>query len=164
MDMIVKWRTGAVGNIPAQDAYEALEVIRQETGGDLTAKVVVDAARPKGHMLHPQVFDRPVKDAAEQYYLERARSTIRSLVTVRTVATQEDPVEVRVFSQVESGRAVDSTRTAYVYSSTEEALQDPVRREYVLAEAIRQVAVWRKKYAALSELAQVFHAIDEIAI
>lgn len=161
----ITWRTGASAKIPADVCFEELERIRKENGGDLTAELIVEAARPRAAVLHPQVFDLPQKAAAEEYYKQRARKTMGDLVTVYVDDTSAVPdrLEVRVFSTVEQ-RAGKGGRMAEVYSSTEESLQDPARREYILAEAIQQVAAWRKKYAALSELAVIFHAIDEIAV
>lgn len=162
----IRWRSGSSGRISAEACYEELDRIRHENEGDLTAEIVVEEARPSDSVLHPQIFDLGQKRAAEEYYRERARHTMRALVVVyqnETATQAPETIQVRAFSTVEQ-KLGESGRVTQIYSSTEEALQDPTRREYILAEAIRQVAVWRKKYAALSELATIFRAIDEIAI
>ena len=161
----LKWRAGTSAKVDAETAYNELERIRSGNNGDLTVDIVVEAARPKGAPLHPQIFDRSQAMAAAEYYKQRARETMNGIVEVYSMDDSEDSevVEVRVFSTVEDVPSKSRGRTTKVYSSTEEALMDPMRREYVLAEALRQLAVFRKKYAALSELACVFHAIDEIA-
>ena len=161
----IRWKSGANAKIDAEVCYRELERIRAENGGDLTAELVVSKARPRGSVLRPQVFDKSQRHAAEEYYRARARETMRCLVVVyeQTDPVSSEAIEVRTYSTVDSQKT-DSGRVAQVYSSTEEALQDATRREYVLAEAIRQVAAWRKKYAALSELAKVFRAIDEIVV
>jgi len=161
----IEWRSGVSAKIPAEDCYNELERIRSDNGGDLTAEIVVDAARPQGAVLHPQIFDKGMKAAAEEYYKDRARQTLGGLLVIYTedVAGETDRLEVRLYSGVEH-RLTDSGRVAQIYSSTEEALQHSARREFVLAEALGAVVAWRKKYAALSELATIFQAIDGIAV
>ncbi|KPK41331.1 MAG: hypothetical protein AMJ65_09665 [Phycisphaerae bacterium SG8_4] len=163
----IAWRSGSSAKIPAKDAFDELERIRAENDGDLSASIVVEAARPRDAVLHPQVFDRGVKAAAKEYYLYRARLTMRDLVVIylEDVPGSDEPkeLEVRQYSTVAQKQGATG-RIAQIYSSTEEALEDPARREYVLAEAIAAVAKWRKKYAALSELAIIFRAIDKISV
>jgi hypothetical protein len=167
MEFEYAWKKGSVGHVPADVAFAQLDRLRRKNHGDLTAELIVEDARPHDAVLHPQIFDRPQKAAAEEYYKQRARQTMQGLVVLRETedSTPENlkVLEVRAFVTVEE-KVGDSGRMTQIYSLTEEALQNPIRREFILAEAIRQVAVWRKRYAALSELAKVFRAIDELAV
>lgn len=76
-----QFRDGAriSGVSPAVVAKE-LAVIKKR--GDLTAEGVREAARPETAPLHPAVFDKNVEDAAEEYYLNRARQVIRCVIEV----------------------------------------------------------------------------------
>lgn len=156
-----EWVKGYGAKISADVAHKELERIRDENDGELTADLVVNAAKDKGSPLNPQVFDKGVKAAATEYYKSNARKMIRSIVIVRPEMPEVKP---RAYSVVrEEPSAVVASRKASIYSSTEDALQDPEYRQYVLASALRDAASWRKKYAALSELAKIFTAIDEVA-
>jgi hypothetical protein len=159
MTTTIFWKPGSVHKIPAEDCYLELERVRAECDGDLSAADVVEAARPEGSVLHPQVFDKAPGEAAEQYYLARARSTMRSIVVEYTAPERKDPITVRALSTV--ARVKVGSRSVQVYSSTEEALHDPERRKYLLSEAKRQLKVWRQQNAELTELAKIFKVIDE---
>ena len=161
----IKWRQGATARIDAGECYQALEGIREKNNGDLTTELVVEAARPRGSVLHQQVFDRVQKLAAEAYYKTRARETLRALVVVYVDEQDQakKSIPVNVYSTV-GELDTETGRIAKVYSSTEEGMQEPARREYILAEALRELALFRKKYAALSELEVVFASIDQVAV
>ncbi len=157
----IEWADGFPAKVPASVAYDALEVIRLENGGELTAVNVVRHARDRNHVPHPQVFDRGSKAAAEEYYKDRARLLIRC-VMVRYEGGPDEPT--RIYHIVREGVSeVARTRTAKIYGDIEEALADPEQRRYVLEHALWDVERWRKKYAVLSELAEIFTAIDKAA-
>jgi hypothetical protein len=157
----VKWADGFAGKIPADKAYAALEKIRAANGGELTAVSVVEASRAKSSALHPMIFDRSVKAAADEYYKANARKVIASVI----VTFGEKPrTPTRAYAVVrEEQSPVSPSRSSKFYGSIEEALQNPEHRQYVLAAALREAAQWRKRYAALSELATIFRAIDRTA-
>jgi hypothetical protein len=157
----IEWVPGYGSKINAEEAYSELERIRGENDGELTASIVVEEAKEKTSILHLQVFDRGQRAAAAEYYKDNARLLLRSLI-VRHEATPDMPT--RVYPVIREERsAVSKGRTAKIYGDIEEALSDPIHRQYVLAQALRDAATWRKRYAALSELAQVFTAIDSVA-
>ncbi len=157
----IEWADGFPAKVAASDAYDALEVIRLENGGELTAVSVVKCARDRNHVLHQQVFDRGPKAAAEEYYKDRARLLIRC-VMVRYEGGPDEPT--RIYHIVREGTSeVARSRTAKIYGDIEEALSDPEQRRYVLEHALWDVERWRKKYAVLSELAEIFTAIDKAA-
>ena len=51
-----------------------------------------------------------------------------------------------------------------VYRTTKEIMQDPIARDEVLGNAIREAISFRRKYAELSELANVFVAMDDFVL
>lgn len=158
----IRWVDGYGAKVSADVAAQELDRIRGNNGGELTADLVLSEARVKSSPLHPQIIDKSVKKAAEAHYLDNAGKMLRSIIIVYGDA--DNPPKIRKFSVIRSEPSTKAKgRTQKFYSSTEEALTDPGHREYILADAIREVATWRRKYASLSELAQIFRAIDKIA-
>jgi len=158
----IEWAAGFPAKIPAPDAHAALEVIREQNGGELTAVIVVQAARDKSSVLHRQVFSLGQRAAAEEHYKERARLLIRC-VMVRYEDGPDDPA--RVYHVIREGvSSVAPTRTAKIYGDLEEALADPEHRRYLLEQALWDVERWRKKYEVLTELAEIFTAIERAVV
>lgn len=156
----IQWAAGFPAKIPIEDAYAELELIRAANNGELTTNVVVERARDRKNVLHPQVFDLPQKAAAEEYYKSRARLMIRC-VMVRFEDGPDDPVRMYQIVREEQSE-VSNTRTAKIYGDIEDALSDPEQRQFVLERALADVAKWRDKYAALTELAGIFTVIDDM--
>jgi flagellar motility protein MotE (MotC chaperone) len=156
----IQWKAGYPARIPVEDAYAELELIRSANNGELTTDIVVERARDKKNVLHPQVFDLPQKAAAEQYYKSRAALMIRC-VMVRFEDGPEEPVRMYQVIREEQSE-VAHTRTAKIYGDIEDALSDPEQRQFVLDRALADVARWREKYAALSELAEIFTVVDNM--
>jgi hypothetical protein len=137
-------------------------------GGGLTPEAVLEKARSRKSALHAHVFNKNVSEAAETYYLERAGGLIR-FVTVMIV--EEDGTEhapQRAYLPVmmqEEPLAPDDVGglKRRVYIKTERALAEPELRVQVLANALRELQALRAKYAGLTELAEVFSALDKVA-
>lgn len=158
MSMVVQWKQGSKFSGSAESAYRRLETLRKKHGC-LTAAIVKDDAvkHPEGP-LHRHVIDCDEAAASERYYLERARNLMRSIEVIRIEApTRPTPGYV----QVTRAESITQPEPKRIYTSTEEALADPQYRAEVLGRAIREAISYRKKYAALQELAGVIHAIDE---
>lgn len=158
MSMVIQWKQGSKFTGSAEPVHKRLETLRRQHGC-LTAAIVKNDAEehPKGP-LHRHVIDCDRDLASERYYLERARNLIRSIEVIRTEqVTAPTPSYVQV-TRVEFQKEPERKR---IYTSTEEALADPVFRAEVLGRAIREAISYRKKYAALQELAGVIQAIDE---
>jgi len=157
----ISWAPGYGAKISAEDAHAELERIRARNRGELTSELVLEAARNKGNILHAQIFDCGTKAAAEEHYKANARKLIRSIHVTRLEMPKQP---MRVYEAIrEEPSAASRGRTTRVFSDVEESLQDPVHREYLLSRAMADASVWRRKYAALSELAQVFRALDKVA-
>ena len=97
-----------------------------DTRGELTPELVVEEARPKTHPLHALVFDKPVKEAAEAYYRDRAHELIRRVkITYRTL--DDEPRKARAFQAV---RGPSGYRYEPIEAIAESAeLTELVRRE-----------------------------------
>jgi hypothetical protein len=150
---------------------EELLIIKKKNGGLLDPAKVVDYARDPDTALHAR-FEWDDSKAAEGYRIWQARQVIRMELVV---ISQDDNGKISTFSDIkeEAGKIV---RT-YVslgsdrrpeegergYRSLIDVLSDAEMREQMLEEAKKDMNVFRRKYGALSELAKVFAAMDEIA-
>lgn len=149
--MIYQWRPEARVKIDAQAAGEELERIRVCGNGRLVAAQVVDASRPDDAPLHDH-FEWDDQQAAEQFRIDQARYLIRSITV--SVETPEQVSQVRAFVSV----IRDEDRS---YTSIAHALSDEDLRTQVLQKAWAELEAWRKRYAELIELADMFSAIDQ---
>lgn len=147
--MIYKWRTSFPSHgVDAQVAGERLEEIRQRKA--LTAKAIVDDARPEESPLHP-CFDWDDSSAAEKWREQQASALIREIVV--TMETTHSKRDVRAFVSV-------NVNNSPQYTSIEAALSREDLRQQVLDAAVREIDGWRRKYRDLQELAEVVAAAD----
>lgn len=115
-----------------------------ERDGYLTPEQVLEAARPAQSPLHSH-FEWDDSAAAAKYRLAQAGHLIRSCKW--TIETRDDEtVKVRRFAHVADAG----------YMPLESALGDQSSRDVVLAQARRELAAFRRKYAALVDVDALF--------
>ena len=149
--MEYKWKEGARSSrLDAQKCGAVLERLRQKNGGTITADIVLREARKKRSPLHGG-FEWDDTEAARQYRLEQARGLIRS-ITVQVIGGGESDV-VRAFVHIDGGD----------YEEIHAVLRTRDRRQALLDSAMRELLAFRTKYEQLSELAEVFAAVDKAA-
>lgn len=118
--------------------------------GELTARLVVDAARPTQSPLHGR-FEWDDDVAGDLYRLEQARGLIRS-VKLRYGDESDLPSHhVRRFVNVAYR---DDTPHA-TYMPTEEAMADDVTRQIVLRQMKREWVTFKRKYDAYVEFGEL---------
>lgn len=132
-----------------------LKRIADEHGGILKPRSVVDAARDESSPLHSQ-FQWDDDKAADAYRLWQARQLISVVVAYEKIGNGES-VEVRVFTSLTTDRERDDGG----YRVTTSVMSDEQLRRQMLADARADMVRFREKYRTLSELADVFKAIDE---
>ena len=146
-----KWKDGArVTKLNAQKVGARLEKMRQKHGV-LTPQAVVRDARKKTSPLH-SAFEWDDAVAARGQRLDRARDIIRSVTVTITGVDEDDTKIVRAF--LYTGDAYEDLHT--VLSTVE-------KRPALLTAALSELNAVRRRYAALSELAEVFAALDRAA-
>lgn len=155
----VYWKRGYHNTIKAEVAYKELEKIKAKNGGKLTAGIVVIEARKVRSPLHKEIFKVDVETAAEEWYVREARKLLASVEVIYEETPHVPPTRVYV-AVTEEKKGEQPERK--VYKTTTEALEDPILRDEILGNAIRDAIIYRRKYSALSELAEVFVAIDEV--
>jgi hypothetical protein len=159
MKKVIQWKQGYRAKSSAVQVHEELEVLRQKSG-TLTPEAVLDAAKAENSAMHSEfVWDDT--EAGHLFRLTQARTLIRSIEVI-VLPEQRQPVRAYSVITVADDRPDAKRAERKVYASTEEALADPVTRDEILSEALRDLAKFRRKYAALSELTVLLAAIDEL--
>ena len=148
--MIYDWKRQMP--VKAQVAGEHLESLERKHGA-ITPRLIVNDARPTSALLH-NCFEWNESVAAEKYRESQASYMLRNLVTV-SVAQSQEQSEIRAFVNV-----VTDDDSKYVSVST--AMGDDDMRKQVLKNALSELAAFKKKYGQLSELADIFAAVDQL--
>lgn len=146
--MIYKLKSGARLSVGAQVAGE--ECARLEAAGRLTPHNLVEESRPEDAPLH-KCFEWNDGVAAEKWRETQAAYIIRSVEV--TIEKSNEPTRAFVATVSDGKRE---------YQSIGYVLRDTSSREYLLEQAKRELASFRRKYQNLFELSQVFEAIDGI--
>lgn len=129
------------------DTYAELLKIREEHG-KLTPRIVRDAVRPKTHPLHEKVYDMTVKEAAEAHYLANAAKLLR--VTFRETVDGR-PADLRHFWVVR-GTTENPEST---YEPMSEVIQDPVSRQVMLRQMMRDWQRFKARYKTYTEFVEM---------
>lgn len=129
-----------------------LATIAKQHGGLVSPAAVVEFARDESTALHSQ-FQWDDGIAAEQYRIWQARHLLR--VCVVTVENHDEPVIAHV--SLVGDRNADGG-----YRRIEAVLGDPSLRDRLLDTALRELEAFRRKYASLQELCEVFAALDKV--
>lgn len=138
----------AEGSRMTGDAELAAKVCDElEAKGAFSAESLVDASRDEDAPLH-DMFEWNDTIAAEKYRIEQAKKIIRSIVVVM----DDKPMTYRAYSST----------GPKVYMSTAKALSQTRTREILLNTAKAELAAFKRKYQTLTELSEVFHAIDRV--
>lgn len=132
-----------------------LKRIAAENGGTLKPVDVVEAARPEESPLHSQ-FEWNDDEAAEQWRLHQARNLINVVVSVVFPPGSREPREHSTFVSL----STDRHKGGAGYRVMTEVLSDEQHRAQLLADAKRDMIGFKSRYRELSELADVFSAID----
>jgi hypothetical protein len=130
-----------------QKIGDALDKVSKSHGGKLDAPDVVEAAKPKDHVLHP-LFDWSDKVAAEQWRLSQARQIIRSIRIVR-MDDDEPLYPAYVSITAKDGRS---------YRHTNEVLTSRDLQEKVLISAERELQAFERRYSRLLDVCELIRA------
>jgi hypothetical protein len=139
----------------------ALAAIVERNNGVLNPRDVLDVARDPAHVLHGY-FDWDDATAGERYRLLQVGALVRH---VRLTVVRPDPVTREV--QITTTRGYQSRpsmrRSSGGYEPIAALLADGDKRAELLAQVVRELAAYRRRYAELSELHAVWLAVDEMA-
>ena len=159
MYVSVSWKKGAHVKMSPDAAFDIFEQIRIENDGDLQPQAIVNKAQAtEGHPLHDE-FEWNVDIAAKLQWNNRASELRRSLCVVRKGAEELGPT--RLYEIVD--KPLESGRVQRICTTLEEILADPIERAILLERAKNDLKVIKKRYTGLTELRNVFDAIDQAA-
>jgi putative cell wall-binding protein len=122
----------------------------------LVAENVVETAKNPANPLHP-VFEWDDTKAAIAHRISQAQHLLRS-VQVTIVTNKGQEITTRMTVTTERHKQPGK----HYYSTTEYALSNEELRAQVLRQALLELAAFRRRYAELSELAQVFRVIQKL--
>ena len=151
---IYYWKPGTQFKIDPTVAGGELKRIIESNGNRVDAHRIVDEAASPMSPIH-DAFEWDDSKAAEEHRLWQARKLVGSL-QFRMISSDNREVTGRMFVQIskpEGGTRRDYTLTTYALSQVD-------MRAEVLRTALLELAAFRRKYADLSELAQVIHMIE----
>ena len=156
--MEYSWKSGYHGSTGAAQIFgEICERLAKK--GNLTAKAVVEEARPTDSPIHG-MFEWNDAVAAEKYREVQAGYHIRHL-EARPVGGEKSYKAYVSIQPADATHGPGSRGASYM--STTEALANEDTREYVLKAAKLELVAFREKYRQLEELAGVIAAIDAVA-
>jgi len=146
-------------DIRAEEIRAALGAIAEANGGYLNPAHVVETARDPSHILHNE-FSWDDEDAADKYRIAQASALIRrvkfTVIRQSTETKEVRMVTTRAFQSRKSARGADGG-----YEGVAEIMSDTDKREELLAQVLRELNAYRKRYAELAALSDVWAAIDE---
>lgn len=153
------------------DAQKELEKIKEKSGGRVVAEMVVEHAHNPKNPLH-RYFTWDDSEAGRLYRLEQARALIsvvvkvipgtktkvRAYVSLSRERSNYKSIERRERNLPTTGCVDEKTE----FRDIEDVMSDAQRRSMLLADAFAELASFKRKYIMLSELSQVFVAIDNL--
>ena len=138
------WKIKGIFKADADKVYSEIGNLES-----ITPQNVLEKARNKKSELH-KCFEWDDSVAAEKYRLSQARQIIQLLVIT---PEQEDVTPVRIF-QITSERNEYKENRFFVENKDEYRI--------LLGRAKTELQAIKKRYATLSELEDVFNAIDQL--
>lgn len=146
--MTAAWTPGFESMFRADAQLVAEEIA--SIGEKATPHQILDKARDPNTELH-KCFEWDDSVAAEKYRLSQARKVVCHLVIRETVQDKKPPI--RFMLQTKNGDGYQPTRIIY---------KDPDKYQELLQSVLRDLVAIRNKHRNLSELEEVFEAIDQL--
>lgn len=136
----------------AQQYGERIELLTRMNGAKpVTPDLVVEDARHPDSPLH-DAFEWDDGVAAEKYRLWQARVLLNRL---QVVVENEEPHEVRGFFNVTDSKGFRG------YVPYQSLMENESYHQQVVADALRQVKLWSRKYKEYQELNRIHRAVQE---
>jgi hypothetical protein len=144
----------------ADMVWTALEVLAARVEGQITTRLVVDEARNPDNPLHDR-FEWDDEVCGESYRLMQAGQLLRQW---KGSIVKQDPVTKAV--DIKTTRRVQSTGTQRKeagggYETVERIMADPEKRADMIRTVLRELGAYRKRYADIAALSDIWAAIDE---
>jgi hypothetical protein len=138
----------------------AFEALLAKHGERISPRALLDEARDFNSPFH-DFFNWNDDEAAEQYRLIQAGQLLRrwkgSVIRIDNSAKLVSVQSVRRVQSPLGQRARGGTS----YEAIESIMADPAKRADMVATVLRELSAYRKRYAQIEALADVWRAIDE---
>ena len=144
---MVTWKVKGFFKADAETVYKEITAL----GESFSPEQIVEAAKDKNSELH-KCFTWDDTVAAESWRRHQARILVAQLV-IRTETSDNEPVAVRVIA---------STATRNEYKPVVKLIKAEQGYTDLLARAINELKAFQQKYKAITELREIFEAIDEL--
>lgn len=144
---MVEWKVKGLYKADAETVYREITSL----GDKFSPEDIVEAAKDESSELH-KCFEWNDEVAAQKWRLHTARMLINQLV-IRTETSDNIPVAVRVIS---------SASEVNTYVPTKMLIKSESDYADLLAKAKRELQAFQQKYSTLSELQEIFTAIDAL--
>lgn len=144
---MVEWKVKGLYKADAEAVYREITSL----GDKFSPEDIVEAAKDESSELH-KCFEWDDEKAAQKWRLHTARMLVNQLV-VRTETSDNIPVAVRVIS---------SASEVNTYVPTKMLIKSESDYADLLARAKRELQAFQQKYSTLSELQEIFTAIDAL--
>lgn len=148
--MVYKWQ-GYNYSVNPQTVGEEIEKIEQKKG-KVTPADIVKKAKATSSPLH-NLFEWDDKKAADAYRIHTARQVLCCLVRV-----EDGQAPTRAFVNIETKAPAKQG----LFVNIQSAMADAMSREIVLKNALLELESFQRKYATLTELSNVFLAIEQL--
>lgn len=145
--------------VNAQVAGEYLEGLDKKHNG-VTAEIILDESRDKKAVLHP-CFEWDNKKAAEQYRLQQARNLMSNLVQVEII---EEKSKKATNTCVRAFVSIEPHNNKAVYRPISLAMSNEDTRKVVIANAYKELLMFKGKYEKFIEFKSIIEAIDNLKI
>ena len=153
--MVYQWGLYKYAADPNKVGRELEKIEKRD--GEITRSAIVEAARPKDSLMHG-LFEWNDKIAGEKWREQQAGTILHALVVVPD--NPDEPVH-RAFMSIEFGNQ-PGQKARYINAFG--ALSNEETKDIVLGNAIRELEAFKLKYKTLTELAEIFSAIEQVEI
>lgn len=143
------WKTGFASLYKGANAEQVASEI-ESLGNDVTPTEILEKAKDDTTELH-KCFEWEDSVAAEKWRLQQARMIVCHLVIKEDGEDAADKPEIRIFHK---------TDRADGYKSITFIMRDKTEYEKLLAQARKELRVFKQKYHNLSELEEILALID----
>lgn len=144
---MVVWKVKGFFKADAEAVYKEITAL----GDSFSPEQIVEAAKDEASELH-KCFTWDDTIAAENWRKHQARVLVAQLV-VKTETSDNKPVAVRVIA---------STAIRNEYKPVVKLIEAEQDYADLLARAINELKAFQQKYKAITELREIFAAIDEL--
>lgn len=139
------------------EQQQALQRLQSDNDGNLSARAVLEAARPEASPLHG-LFCWDDTEAAERYRLDQARRLIMRVTILVPKGSGPQQVRVREYHSLPS----DRTKGGGAFRPIASIMSADAMRAELVRSAQADFRAFRRKYEALRELGPVFDAFETV--